>query len=118
METNYRTELYVNVSVFNGQKTIFRILAGPGNRQYRGIDLNKDRLLFIQLEKDGIKIEYPYKVDDQLAIWELVFDVWQKPEKKLNYAKQFMNLIYSKLLQTKLQNFAKAYWGELTDLNR
>lgn len=113
MGTNYRNELYVNVSYHNGEKTIFRILAGPGQRQYRGIDLSKDRIIYFQLEKDGITIEYPYAVRDQLAIWELVFDVWQKPEKKLKYAKEFLKLIYHKLIQAKLQGFAKAYWKQL-----
>jgi len=117
METNFREELYVRTSIFNGEKTIFRITAGPGSRRYRNIDTSKDRILYLCLEKAGIKIELPYSVEDQLAIWELVFDVWQLPEKKLKYAQKFMRLIYNKLLQSKLTGFAKAYWSELINKN-
>lgn len=113
MVINFREELYTSTVNYKGDPINFAIVAGPGSRQYRGIDLTKDRILYIRLEKDGITIEYPYKVIDQLAIWELVFDVWQKPEKKLLYANRFLKLIHHKLLQAKLEGFARAYWKDL-----
>jgi hypothetical protein len=71
-----------------------------------------DRIIFIELAKNGTSIELPYSVKDQESLWELVFDVWVLPEKKIRYARRFFDLIKDKLLQAKLGGFAKAYWGD------
>lgn len=122
MVTNYRTtkpkvELYSRTSNYHDQKTTFNILSGPGSRQYANIDLKNDRILYIELERNGLKIEFPYSVEDQLALWELLYDIWQKPEKKIFYAQRFLRLIFDKLVQGKLHNFAKPFLRELENQN-
>lgn len=112
------TELYKRVSHdrLSGEYTTFRILAGKGGRYFYASDpeiLRRDRLIFIELSRDGESIAFPFSIPDQERMWEYVFDVWVKETKIVNYAKRFLKLIYRKLLQRKLEGFAKAYWKEL-----
>ena len=107
-----RLELYrrVSRSRLTGEKTMLRILSGPGGRYYYDDDVMKwDRLIYIELSHDGASIEFPFSTTDQERMWEFVFDVWRKPEKVINYVNRFRRLIDHKLSQRKLDGMAPAY---------
>ena len=115
METNERKELYKRTSRnrLTGEITTFRLLAGPGFRWYQGDRAKeiqeKDRIIYIELSKDGLAVEWPYSVIDQEKLWELVFDVWVLPQKRVSYANRFRKLIDAKLVQAKLEGFSDVY---------
>lgn len=77
---------------------------------YQGEIAEKHRLLIVKLIKELqingnsviVSMEFPYSIPDLEAMWECMFNVWVKPEKKANYAKRFQSLINNKLRQAKL----------------
>jgi len=88
---------------------IFGIIARKaGGRHFYPPEIaEKDKLLLIKLVKIicangktiAISIEYPYRDPDLEKMWECMFDVWVKPNKKYKYAEKFRKLISKKLLQ-------------------
>lgn len=79
---------------------IIRLISIPGRRLYTGI--KNDRIILIEINDKyrGTVARIAYPVALQTKMWEAVFDVWEKPEKKAKYANTFMELIKKRLLQS------------------
>lgn len=92
-----------------------RILEGAGARQWSdaNIDKSKDKLATIQIEDwlfcphcqqpiNPAQLEFAYSFDDQIALWEVVFNIKQKLSEKERQLKGLKDLYDRKLRQLKL----------------
>jgi len=114
-DINWRQELHRRTSYnrLTGEPTTLRILAGPGGRNFYNEEIRKrDRIIYIELSRDGVSLEFPLTVLEQEKIWEHTFDVWVQEKKIVEYANRFLRLIHSKLAQRKLAGMAKVYMVE------
>ena len=104
MNSNDRIEIYRYPQEGRNPKgCVLRLISIPGQRQYIGEQYKVDRLILIEIENSkGEKLNIAYPVEAQKAMWEAVFNVWVKPEKKAKYAHEFKMFIEQKLQQAKL----------------
>lgn len=99
-QENNQERILTEFKIKNG--AVIRLIAIPGQRQYK--DISHDEIILIEIEEHTGRIAraaYPMGLLE--AMWEAVFDVWEKPEKKASYATRFAKLIREKLQQSKLE---------------
>ena len=87
---------------------VVKLISIPGRRTYAGIKNDRIILLEINDKYRGTVARMAYPVVLQMAMWEAVYNVWEKPEKKAKYAKTFDELIHKKLQQDKME-FGQRY---------
>lgn len=100
VQENNHEEVLKEFNIKNGD--VIRLIAVPGQRPYR--DVQNDKIILIEIEEHtGNRARTAYPTGLLEAMWEAVFDVWEKPEKKASYATRFANLIRNKLQQSEMK---------------